>query len=123
MIEKSWERDRSTVQKEILTYLAGVPRQLQNGGPNIGPDICLKIGNCLSWISSNVESGPPCEQPLTETAISVHALGKQLRQAALEKIDCGPSAESRLDARTENLQASFDALEKMVHRLAARGKK
>ena len=76
------------VSREILTYLSKLPHKLKNQGDSAAADVALALGNCLCWIAPWVAPGESkIEQPIEETAQTVHALGKQFRAVALAFMD------------------------------------
>jgi len=105
------------VRKEILTYCGGFPQTIMVHGPAQMGSIAIGLGNCFVWTASLLDGpGPRLEQPLNETAQSIHALGKQLRVVGLDVWD-----RQKLDSGTEIalLRAEVARLDKLVHRLAA----
>jgi len=85
--------------------------------------VAVSLGNCFIWVSSQLEDGPHIEQPLSENASSVFALGKQFRLVGLKFWDqklepFQPGTEIAL------LRAEVARLDRLVHRSLAqrRGK-
>ena len=115
------QTDTHALKREILAYLASLPRKIRTADAR-EPEIALALGNCLVWISGIIERGEPAlEQPMTETPVSVHALGKHFRAVALELMDhrdCGypvPNEAQRigsLESVLESMQIRVQHLEK-----------
>jgi hypothetical protein len=105
-----------SISRELLTYLGTLPKNILNGSQ--GPEeIAINLGNCLIWISSQLEKGPQIEQGMHESPQSVWALGKQLREAGLEIIRRNQSAQSRMGA--EYLESRLHALEEKLEAFMA----
>jgi hypothetical protein len=96
------------VRREVLTYLARLPKTIQENGPEAIGEVAVQLGNCLLWIHDYFESGEShAETPLHETAQSIYALGKQLRQVGLYWW------EKRNNSKTDR----FDTIEKEIRAL------
>jgi hypothetical protein len=113
------KNELSAVRSNILTYCAGMPQGIVREGPLGIAHFAASLGNCLIWVAPhlNGRDALQIEQPISETAESIYALGKQLRVAALELW----GAKVEMDRGTEIalLRAEVARLDQLVHRLAA----
>jgi hypothetical protein len=76
--------DVSHVRRELLTYLASVPKTLRDKGPDSAAEVAIALGNAFLWLRGTLEPHePPIEVSLDETPQSIYALGKQLRAVGL----------------------------------------
>jgi hypothetical protein len=50
--------DRETLRREALTYLANLPRLLNEQGTQAAGQTALSLGNYLNWIHGLIEAGP-----------------------------------------------------------------
>lgn len=104
-----------TVRREVLTYLARLPKTIQESGNDSLGQIAVQLGNALIWLQPILEPGEPhIEVPLSETPQTIYALGKQLRQVGLHFWD---RKKTDVIDRTAEIEAKLKRLELWVSEL------
>lgn len=111
------------ISRNLLIYLAKIPARLAQC-QNLTPDtrrllaeLCLDWGNCLLWIQPHLEpDGPRHEQPLSEHAQTIWALGKQFRAVGLALWDAPPvqSETEQLRHEVSNLTLALERIERQL---------
>lgn len=110
------------VRKEILTYCAALPAAIMARGPAELANVTLTLGNCLCWIAQELDGpGVQPEEILSQSPQSIFSLGRQLQEVGRFWYDrtAPPSQEPDL----ARLSAEVKRLDKLVHRLAASGRR
>jgi hypothetical protein len=109
--------DKAHVRRELLTYLASVPKTLNENGPDCAGQIAVSLGNALLWLQGTLdEPGPLIEVPLHETPQTIYALGKQLRAVGLSYWEADRRKPHKI---VEQLEADLVAVTKRLTYLEA----
>lgn len=113
------EKGDPFLKREILTYLAGCPKSLLNEGNEALPELVLSLGKLLCWIAQNVDGPEPHNlQPLSETAVSVHALGKQFWELGIAFYDrrANKQIPDDVNAKLARMQDQLDRVSGLLAR-------
>lgn len=110
--------DVSHVRRELLTYLASVPKTLKDKGPDAAAEVAIALGNALLWLRGTIEPNePPIEVTLDETPQSIYALGKQLRAVGLLMWD--KKLPVQTTDRIAQVERDLDSLRVLVSRMGS----
>ncbi|HZQ47120.1 MAG TPA: hypothetical protein VFC07_08915 [Verrucomicrobiae bacterium] len=110
------------VRYEILTYLGNFPEKIKAHGSEAYPELILSLGNCLVWISSQLDGHRRTVEAPDMAAQSVLTLGKQFQIIGRENFHEPEEKDSQLQGAVKYMQEQLADLQKRLNRNESKGK-